>query len=111
MGNQSKRPWSKATNGRPRLLSRRRQKHGRRYTVVQGQNKEKGKKTVVSEEVKREEKVRVEFAEEVGQEFQEEEEESEKGESKVQKFFRKIRLNQNEIDQFLDNGYDSDKSI
>ena len=66
---------------------------------------------MVSEEVKGEEEVRVEFAEEVGQEFQEKEEESEEGESKMQKFFRKIGLNQNEIDQFLDNGYDSDESI
>ena len=72
---------------------------------------EEGKETVVSEEVKGEEEVRVEFAEEVGQEFQEKEEESEEGESKMQKFFRKIGLNQNEIDQFLDNGYDSDESI
>ena len=67
---------------------------------------EEGKETVVSEEVKGEKEVRVEFAEKVGQEFQEEKEESEEEESKMQKFFRKLGLNQNQIDQFLENGYD-----
>ena len=56
---------------------------------------EKRKETVVSEEVKREEEVRVEFAKEVGKEFQEEEEEEneEEEESKMQKFFSKLGLN------------------